>query len=195
MNESRPPLNCRKVNKHNSDARRPLQEVKFLIEDPENTRNVLTYVFAFSEDDKGVEEASEEEEEEDDEEESLADDDDENNENVEVITLTPQQLFPGKSRLPENATNSLTHLFSKNWTSVPYRLSLIKKDCTTSLGCMAAVFLPTSPGEISRKQSPNRYDRVFLTRCAELCDSIDPTLLSPGEGLDVFHLLIPSLRA
>ena len=83
---------ARKVNKHNTDVKKPLQEVKFLIEDPDNPRNVLTYVFTFSDDDKGEDVSDEGDEEEDDDDESL--DEDDNNDNVEVITLTPQQLFP-----------------------------------------------------------------------------------------------------
>ena len=81
---------ARNVNKHNSDSRKPLQDVKFLIEDPENTRNVLTYVFTFSDDDKGGDVSDEGEEEEDDGGESP--DEGENDDNVVVIT--PQQLFP-----------------------------------------------------------------------------------------------------
>ena len=81
---------ARKVNKHNTDVKKPLDEVKFLIEDPDNPRNVLTYVFTFSDDDKGEDVSDEGEDEEEEEDESL----DEDNDNVEVITLTPQQLFP-----------------------------------------------------------------------------------------------------
>ena len=82
---------ARKVNSHNTDVNKPLQEVKFLIEDPDNPRNVLTYVFTFSDDDRG-EDVSDEGDEEEEDDESL--DEGENDDNVEVITLTPQQLFP-----------------------------------------------------------------------------------------------------
>ena len=30
---------------------------------------------------------------------------------------------------------------------------------------MAAVVLPTNPGELAREQSPNRCDRMMLTQC------------------------------
>ena len=81
---------ARKVNKHNTDGKKPLQEVKFLIEDPDNPRNVLTYVFTFSDDDKGENVSDDEGDEDGEEDDESLDEDD----NVEVITLTPQQLFP-----------------------------------------------------------------------------------------------------
>ena len=36
---------------------------------------------------------------------------------------------------------------------------------TTCLGWMAAVVLPSSPDELARKQSPNRYNRLTVSRC------------------------------